>query len=301
MQSSYKYHHQYLIKQLIPMKYYYLFFCFFCSLCTLQAQDDLLDELNDTTQSEVFEAPAFKAMKIANLQSTKIAAKGDFYLYVSHRFGTLKDGVSTFFGLDNANTKIQLLYGLFDGLQISISRESLRKTYAGAAKIRLARQSSKFPVNLVGYTTVNVNTALRKERYPLLEFEDRFSYATQLLVSRRFSKALSLEIAPTYIRQNLEFTDGHDHDQFAIGVGGRLKLSKRISINADYAYNFVRHESSIYTNPLSIGMDIETGGHVFQLLFSNAQSTNEPGFFSNAEGDWGDGDIFFGFNIVRVF
>ncbi len=284
------------------MKRYFLFFSILCFFnISLHAQEDLLEELDGDTSPEIFESPAFKAMKIGNLQSTKIADKGDLYMYVSHRFGTLKDGLSTFFGFDNANTKIQLLYGLFDGVQISASRESLRKTYAVSAKVRLARQTDRFPVNLVGYTTANINTALRKDRFPLLEFADRMSYATQLLVSRRFSKSISLEIAPTYIRQNLDFTDGHDHDQFALGVGGRLKLSKRISINADYVYNFVRDESSIYRNPLSVGMDIETGGHVFQLLFSNAQSTNEPGFISNAEGDWSDGDVFFGFNIVRVF
>lgn len=271
------------------------------SWSSIYAQDDLLDELENSSEEGVFEYPAFKAMKIGNLQSTKVAAKGDWYMYVSHRFGSLKDGISTFFGLDNANTKIQMAYGLFEGVQLSVSRESLRKTYAGALKFRLMSQSDKFPVNVVGYTTINVNTELTTERYPHMLFEDRLSYASQVLISKRFSNKLSLELAPTYVRQNLVLEKFQDHNQYALGFGGRFKLNTRLSLNVDYVYNFSRASESVYKDPLTIGLDLETGGHVFQLLFSNAQSTNEPGFISNAEGDWSTGDIFFGFNIVRVF
>ncbi|WP_299552353.1 DUF5777 family beta-barrel protein [Seonamhaeicola sp.] len=265
------------------------------------AQDDLLDTLENETQVEHFQQPAFKAMKIGNLQSTKVAAKGDLYMYVSHRFGTLKDGLSTFFGFDNANTKIQLVYGCFDGIQLGISRESLRKTYATSAKLKLFSQSENMPFNVVSYNAIYINSELRKDRYPLLRFGDRMSYTTQLLISRSMNKNLSLELAPTYIRQNLVLEPEQKHNQYALGIGGRMKLSKRTSLNADYVYHLNRYENSIYNNPLTLGIDIETGGHVFQLLFSNAQSTNEPGFISNAEGDWEHGDVFFGFNIVRVF
>ena len=117
------------------MKKYFLIITIL-SLNILYAQDDLLDELESEVVEEKFEQPAFKAMKIGNLQSTKVAAKGDLYMYVSHRFGTLKDGISTFFGFDNANTKIQFVYGVFDGVQLGISRESLRKTYAISAKFK---------------------------------------------------------------------------------------------------------------------------------------------------------------------
>jgi len=265
------------------------------------SQEDLLNELEAETEEKAYSQPAFKAMKIGNLQSTKVAEKGDLYMYVSHRFGTLKDGLTTFFGFDNANTKIQLVYGVTDGLQIGISRESLRKTYAGSAKYKFLSQDEKTPINLVGYVTANINSELREDRFPELKFGDRMSYATQLLVSRRITNSLSLELAPTFVRQNLVLEPFQDHNQIALGAGGRVKMSKRMSINLDYVYNFNRHKNSIYNNPLTVGLDIETGGHVFQLLFSNAQSTNEPGFISNAEGDWGDGDVFFGFNIVRVF
>ncbi|CAL2060210.1 DUF5777 family beta-barrel protein [Tenacibaculum sp. 190524A05c] len=292
-----------------------ILFCFIFSLNIFStfAQEDLLNELDDLVKKDKdstknndggetnFELPAFKTLKIGNLQSTKVADKGDLFLIVSHRFGPLKDGFDTFLGLDLANTKIELLYSFFDGLQFSISRESFEKTIAFASKVRLKRQSNSFPLNLTAYGTMNINAELSNSRFTnyTLKDEDRFSYALQFLASRRFSKNFSLELAPTYVRENLQILDETfeaNHNQFALGIGGRLKLSKRISFNAEYVHNFNRHENSIFYNPYTFGVDIETGGHVFQLLFTNAQSTNEPGYISNA-----GGDIAFGFNIVRVF
>ncbi len=278
--------------------------CLFVLGIHTYAQDGLLEELNNDAVDTSYELPAFKAMRIANLQSTKIAGKGDFYLYVSHRFSSVSDGFETFFGLDNANTRIQFVYSFWDGIQFSLSRESWRQTYAGAIKYRIARQSDRFGFNIVGFHTGNINAEINTNILPTLTPADRWSFAHQLLVSRRLSDAFSLQIAPTYIRENLQdirSVADANHQQFAMGIGGRLKISKRTSINADYAYNFNRASGSVFKNPLTIGVDIETGGHVFQLLFSNAQSTNEPGFISNARGDWTEGKIFFGFNIVRVF
>lgn len=268
------------------------------------AQDDLLAELNkETGNQDQFELPAFKAMQIGNLQSTKIADKGDLYLIVAHRFGSISDGIDEFFGLDAANTKIQLAYSFWEGVQLSLSRDSFEKTYSGTAKVRLVRQSAKVPVNLVVYGAADINTELKKSKFPALQFGDRMSYTGQLLVSRRMSKNLSLLVAPTFVRQNLQEIDntgGRTHNQFLLGLGGRLKVSKRMSINVDYALNFSRHKNSIYSDPLTIGVDIETGGHVFQLLFTNSRGSNDSAFLTKAAGTWFN-DISFGFNIVRVF
>ncbi|WP_299835111.1 DUF5777 family beta-barrel protein [uncultured Tenacibaculum sp.] len=278
-----------------------------------QEDDQLLDELDNYTNEEVnnkekgkkanakFELPAFKTLKIGNLQSTKIGDKGELYLIVSHRFGPLKDGFDTFLGLDQANTKIELLYSFWEGTQFSLSRESFEKTVAFAVKSRFTKQSESFPFNLVGYATANINTEISNSRFTnyTLQSGDRMSYAVQLLASHRFSKRFSFEFAPTYVRENLQIleeTGMANHNQFAMGFGGRLKLSKRVSLNAEYVHNFNRDENSIFYNPYTFGVDIETGGHVFQLLFTNAQSSNVPGYISNA-----GGDIAFGFNIVRVF
>ena len=281
-------------------------------------EDDLLKELDDLSQNEtVFELPAFKALQIGNLQSTKVVDKGDLYLVVAHRFGPVKDGIREFFGLDQANTKIQLLYGISPIIQLGVSRDSYEKTYSGTAKMKLYRQSDKMPVNIALYGSVDINTLLQKSQYPGLKFFDRFAYTTQALVSRRFSEKLSIELATIFVRQNLIDLNyaqtmipgpanllsllSHPWNQYILAIGGRYKFTKRMSINLDYAYNFSKNKNSLYKNPLTIGVDIETGGHVFQLLFTNSRASNDAAFLTETLGDWSKGDISFGFNIVRVF
>lgn len=268
-------------------------------------EEDLLQELDSLNQDEtVFELPAFKALQIGNLQSTKVVDKGDLYMIVAHRFGSVKDGIREFYGLDQANTKIQFIYGISPNIQLGVSRDSYEKTYSGTAKVKLYRQSDKMPVNVALYGSIDINTLLQKSQYPGLKFFDRFAYTTQALVSRRFSEKLSLEIAPIYVRQNLQdlnFTKGQTYNQFLLGIGGRYKFTKRMSLNVDYSYNFSKNINSLYKNPLTIGVDIETGGHVFQLLFTNSRASNDAAFLTETLGDWSKGDISFGFNIVRVF
>jgi len=274
---------------------------------SIAQEDDLLKELDSLSQEEIrFEPPAFKALQIGNLQSTKLVDKGDLYLIVAHRFGSIKGGIREFYGLDQANTKIQFLYGVHQKLQLGISRDSYEKTYSGTAKLGLFQQSDKMPINVVLYSSIDINTLLQKTTYPGLKFFDRFAYTTQILASRRFSEKLSVEMAPIYVRQNLvdlNFTKTAtpQFNQILLGIGGRYKLTKRLSVNMDYVYNFSKNTNFLYKNPLTIGVDIETGGHVFQLLFTNSRASNDTAFLTEALGDWSKGDISFGFNVVRVF
>ena len=268
-------------------------------------EDSLLKELESLSENEqIFELPAFKALQIGNLQSTKVVSKGDLYLVVAHRFGYLKNGITDFFGLDQANTKIQLLYGIKKNLQLGVSRDSYQKTYSGTAKYRLLKQSNKLPLNVSLYGSIDVNSQLKKSVYPGLKQLDRFSYTAQILAARRFSEKLSLQIAPIFVRHNLQdlnYTKEQTHNQVLLGTGGRYKLSNRFSVNFDYVYNFTRNKNSLYLNPLTIGVDIETGGHVFQLLFTNSRASNDSSFLTETLGDWSKGQISFRFNIVRVF
>ena len=268
-------------------------------------EDSLLKELESLSENEqIFELPAFKALQIGNLQSTKVVSKGDLYLVVAHRFGYLKNGITDFFGLDQANTKIQLLYGIKKNLQLGVSRDSYQKTYSGTAKYRLLKQSNKLPLNVSLYGSIDVNSQLKKSVYPGLKQLDRFSYTAKMLAARRFSEKLSLQIAPIFVRHNLQdlnYTKEQTHNQVLLGTGGRYKLSNRFSVNFDYVYNFTRNKNSLYLNPLTIGVDIETGGHVFQLLFTNSRASNDSSFLTETLGDWSKGQISFGFNIVRVF
>lgn len=271
--------------------------------CFLYAQDDLLSELeSETVQDTSYATAAFKAVKIVNFESTKLVGKEQLYFVIAHRFGSIKNGVDDLFGLDQASTRIQFVYGVNEWLNVGFSRSKFQKTYDFSAKYRLLRQrEGGSPVTVVGYNLINVNTNLDKELLPNLEFNDRLGYATQLLVSRKFSDAFSLELIPTYFHDNFVNNDLQDNAQFAMGIGGRMKLTKRFSLNVDYGFHLNRADNSSFKNPLSIGVDIETGGHVFQLHFTNAQAAFENGFLGQASGDWSEGVIFFGFNLSRTF
>ncbi|KIC62544.1 DUF5777 family beta-barrel protein [Chryseobacterium taiwanense] len=276
-----------------------LFFLSMLASSLAFAQEDLLKDIDTIQTNTEISQPAFKALQVVTGQSTKLATKNEWYIVVAHRFGDVSKGFKDFFGLDDASTKLGVIYGVTDGLSLSLSRETNMKTFEGGAKYKLVKQSENFPVDIVGYNVLAVNTDLSKDNYPDLQFGDRLSYLTQALISRRFSDKFSLQLTPSYVHKNLYEPSIEDKNQFLTGLGGRYKISKRISINAEYFVNFDNH--SFYKNPLSLGMDIETGGHVFQLLFTNSQLNSDIGYLTNAAGDWGKGHIFFGFNLYRVF
>lgn len=280
--------------------YKLLLFLIFFGYINVNAQKDLLEEI-DTQEVTGPEPPSFKALQIVTAQSTKLAEKGDIYFVVSHRFGDVSEGLKNFFGLDNATTKIGGIYGLTDAISLSAARHTYQKTYELGAKYRLLQQnnSKNIPFTVVGYNSLGINSQLDKDDFAGLEFKDRLTYTSQILVSRRFSEDFSLQLMPSYVHRNLINPALETDANFLGGIGGRYKLSKRISLNAEYFYNF--SSNGYYQNPLSLGIDIETGGHVFQLLFTNSQPNSDAGYLMNGTGNWGKGEVFFGFNLYRVF
>ena len=272
-----------------------------CQILTAQG-DDLLSEIDTDSVGDQYATAAFKGLKIVNFESTKLVAKKELTFIVSHRFGSIENGFDSFFGLDDAVTRLNFVYGITDGINIGVSRSSFQKIYEASAKYRLVRQiENGFPFTIVAYNSILINTALEKENLPKLEFRDRLGYTAQLLISKKVSSKLSLEVAPTFFHDNFVAYDDQHNSQYAIGFGGRQKLGKRWSINFDYGWHLNRADGSPFKNPLSIGFDLETGGHVFQMHFSNAQAMNTNGFLGQATGDWSDGNIYFGFNLSRVF
>ncbi|KAA3624220.1 MAG: hypothetical protein DWP94_04105 [Flavobacterium sp.] len=278
------------------------------------AQDDLLDVLESEVVEDKTVDAAFKGLKVVNFESTKLAYKKDFYFIVSHRFGTVKNGFDDLFGLDEAVTQLKFIYGLNHWLNLGVARSSLQKTYGAHVKYRLLRQQKDgFPITVVGYNLVTINTGLDEDLFTNFEFSDRLTYTSQVLVSRKVSDKLSLLMAPTFIHENLatrsvlvladdsSLNFDERNDQFALGLGGRYKLTTRWSINMDYGLHLNRNNNSNFKNPFSVGVDLETGGHVFQMHFTNAQPMFEDGFIIRGAGDWGDGDFYFGFNLSRVF
>ena len=277
--------------------------CLFFSTAAFSQEDDLLSLLEEEEGTEYVTA-SFKTDRVINLHSLESTAAGVLDIKISHRFGMINGGPYEFFGLDAATIRIGADYGLTDRLTIGGGRNSYEKTFDGFAKYKFLRQSTgkrKMPVSAILFAS----TALKSIKWadPDREnyFYSRLYYTGQLIIGRKFSESFSLQLSPTVVHRNLVATKAEKNDVFALGAGGRIKLSKRITLNAEYMYVLPDQLAPEYKNMLSIGFDIETGGHVFQLHFTNATSMIEKGFVTETTGDWADGGIHFGFNISRVF
>lgn len=272
-----------------------------------RAQDStLLNMLNDSMQAhggKTYVSSTFKATHIVNMQTVESTAAGALSFVIQHRFGKLNSGSYNLFGLDNATLRLGLDYGITDRLNVGIGRSSYLKTFDGFAKYKLLRQTEggQMPVSVsVLGTITNYTQKITGKEY--LTTKLRTAYSGQLLIARKFSRILSLQVTPTYLHYNLVPTVNDKSDVFALGMGGRVKISNRMSVNAEYDWlpsNQV--VSATVHNSFSLGWDIETGGHVFQLVFTNSQSMLETQYLTQTDGTWGKGDIYFGFNISRNF
>jgi hypothetical protein len=280
----------------------------------LSAQDtSLLNKLNDSmnvNRKTAHVTGTFKALTIVNMQTIESPAAGVLNFEIQHRFGELNSGAYNFFGLDNATLRLGFDYGITDRLSAGIGRSSYLKTFDGYLKYKLLRQTDGNDEMPVSVSVVeNISNYIQNIPEGIgLTFQNRTAYSTQFLIARKFEN-FSLQLVPTYLHFNLVATAEDKNDMFALGLGGRVKLTNRMSINAEYNYLPAGQIVSdrVY-NSLSVAWEIETGGHVFQLVFSNSQSMEETQYIAQsihgvpqATGSWGKGDIYFGFNISRAF
>lgn len=287
----------------IAMRYlFFTGFWLFAGLATAIAQQDLLKKLQEESSPlEERTAGTFKGTRLINGHTVEVRQSGVLDFLISHRFGRLNSGAYSFFGLDESNIRLGFDYAVSDRLTLGLGRNSHLKVYDGILKYKIFWQESgkrAFPVSLVYLTNLAVQTFKRPE-LPM-NFERRLAFNHQVLIARKFTDGLSLQLSPTFIHRNLVATRAEDNNGYAMGVGGRLKLTPRTSLNVEYYYRWGDPLDNTY-NPLGIGVDIETGGHVFQLHLTNAQAMTETGFVPYTTGDFFGGDIHFGFNISRNF
>lgn len=267
----------------------------------------LMSELNNDSNKAPSERviATFKATRVINGQSIENLAPGVLDFVILHRFGTLNQGASDFFGLDNANTRIGFGYGITRWLMVGIGRSSYEKEYDGFLKAKILWQTTdnRMPISLAyaGTVMTRTNDVPAADTGQKYFFSNRVSYCNQLIIARKFSERFSLQITPSHVHYNLVRLATDPNDVFAIGVGGRIKLTKRFSLNGEWFYTIPNHELYGYRNSVSLGVDIETGGHVFQLHFTNSTGMSERTFIGQTDNSWTQGGIHFGFNISRVF
>ena len=246
----------------------------------------------------------FKGITIINGQSVEIAGHNDLNFLISHRFGDVNSGVYNLFGLDQGTTRLGFEYGISDILAISLGRSSYEKTYDLGMKLKVLRQQKGFrniPVTLTVYTAGFMKTLKWEDPDRDNLFSSRMAYSTQLLIARKFSSDLSIQLSPSFVHFNLVEAETDQNNVFSAGIGGRYKLARKFSVNSEYYFLFPGKTADDYSDSFSLGFDIETGGHVFQIHFTNSQLMYTPGFIARTDGSWMDGNIFIGFNIYRIF
>ena len=272
---------------------------------------DLMDMLDKgSTPQTNYAYATFKTTRVVLGQSIESPAKGTLQFLVEHNFGKLNEGAYAMWGLDQSTVRLGLEYGIKDWLSVSMGRSSYQKTFDGSVKVKILRQSTgarNMPFSLSLYGGAMLNSLKWTDQTRKNYYTSRLSYLAQVLIARKFSNAFSVQLTPTYIHKNLVPLRTDRNDQLSIGIGGRYKVAQRTSLNAEYIYQipgFINSDpvsGAEYRNCLSLGVDLETGGHVFQFRLTNAQPMFERAFITETTSKWSDGGIFLGFTINRVF
>jgi len=268
------------------------------------AQEDLLKELEQSSEKEpAYVAQTFKGTRLVNGHTVETVGKGTLEFIFAHRFGRLNQGLYELFGLDDAYVRLGLQYGLTDDLDIGIGRSSTDKTVDGYLKYKFLKQSKEgVPVTITAFGSTTYKASPRETDVPDgFERTDRLAYTAQLLIARKFTQNLSLQLMPTYVHKNYVALDEGDNNQVAIGIGGRIKFTRSVSVNAEYYYRVNPAGNTAYRDALGFAIDIETGGHVFQIVLTNTRGMVERSFITETDGKFFKGDIHLGFNVTRAF
>lgn len=246
----------------------------------------------------------FHGRRIINGHSLELPREGELELYIGHRFGSLNGGGYELFGLDQADMRLCFDYGVKDWLAVGVGRSGYRKTFDGYIKVRLLRQSTggrEMPVSLTALSTMTYEglRPLDGREIPLV---DRLAYTHQLLIGRKFSDRLSVQLMPTLVHKNLVETAADLNDIASLGVAVRYRLSLNVAMTAEYYHTLpFTPLPDGYRNSLALGFDIDTGSHVFQLHFTNSSAMFERAFLTETTGNWLNGGVHLGFNMNRVF
>ena len=277
------------------------------------AQDDLLDMLKaeNTVSSPVL--ATFKGTRIITGQSNENIAKKHLNFLILHRFGELKDDAwyYSLLGIDEATVRIAFDYGITDKLMVGVGRSSKTKVYDFSVKYKIAQQkiggNKNFPLAISYYGNMGLNSTTFTEPTRENYFTSRLSFCNQLIIARKINPSISIQITPTFVHRNLVNKTSDPNDVIALGLGGSFKITRSTRLNIEYYPRLTGRDELIpnstdeYEDYLAVGFDIETGGHVFQLMFSNSMYMYEQGFVAQTTGKWSDFGIRLGFNLSRTF
>ncbi|WP_298485476.1 DUF5777 family beta-barrel protein [uncultured Maribacter sp.] len=273
--------------------------------CTQTYAQDLSAILeSNMPETENYTTATFKGTRILNGHSIENRKKGVTEFVISHRFGRINLGFDELYGLDQSNIRFALERGITDDLMLGIGRSSFEKTYDGFVKYRILKQrdtKNTMPISLSFFGSLAYRTIKDFDPEKEPTFNQKLTYVGQLLIAKKFSPGFSMQIMPSYVYRNSVKIHNDPHGIFAMGIGGRAKITKRMALNAEYHYTINPLQSINASNSLALGLEIETGGHVFQIILSNSITMIEKSFITESTDDFFKGDIHLGFNISRAF
>jgi len=290
-------------------------------------QDSLTNILNNEVSHQQAHRPShvyatFKGTHLINARTNETIKKKELDFRVSHRFGDIGGeygGEKSFFGMENStDIRISFDYGITDRLTVGVSRSkgatSVRQLYETSLKFKLLEQTenNNMPVSVTAFSNAVVSSMASnvKANTPdhFSSFSDRLSFTEQLIIARKFSDRLSLMVVPGWVHTNYVINNDQN-DVYSVGVGGRFKITKRMAFIADY-FKVFRSNASIaafkanrikFYNPLGVGLEFETGGHVFDFTFTNSTAILENQYLPYTTTSWLTGQFRWGFNISRIF
>lgn len=283
----------------------------FLSVATVILGQDEMDlllesEMGNTTE---YAMGTFFSTRILNGQSTQMMPKKGLDFRVHHRFDNFNEGFNRFWGIDGSYSYLSLEYGVTDRIMAGIGRQNdgYFNSFGKFTLLRQCKGAKNIPVTMVWHSSMSIFAYIyENDKARNQNFNGRLSYTHQLLVARMFSPKLSLQLMPTFVHRNMVATPDHNNDLYAMGIGGRFKITNSVSVNAEYYYvhgnkNLPEAARVTYYDPIAVGVDIQLSGHVFQLMITNSQGMIEPSFLGETTYNAAKGDVRLGFNISQVF
>jgi hypothetical protein len=261
----------------------------------------LLASVKISAQPSYLSHQNFRGTRVVNGHSVETLIGGEMEMIIGHRFGRINDGFYELFGLDQANIRLGLDYGITDNLMIGAGRSSQGKEFDAFAKMRFIKQGDRWPMSISAFSAISYNSLKNTDPDRPIATQNRLAFVHQVFIARRFTDRLTLQIMPSLAHYNLVETIAEGNDKLTVGAAGKFQLSKNLALTAEYYFMPDKYLPAGKQNPLSFGLDINTGSHVFQLHFTNASGMIEKQFLGETTGDWRNGDIHFGFNMVRTF
>ena len=278
----------------------------FCSGYSAAQNDPLA--LDDLPVESTPVKSAFNGSYVINNQSTNVLQPGRLDFLILHRFGEFSDGAFNAFGMDYAAIRLGFEYGITQKLTAAIGRSSVGKNYDAHLKYRPIVQKeggvNNVPVSVVLFSSIAFSSTELRRQNEIQEsnqFANQLVYTNQAIISRQFSTKFSLQLAGAVVHRNTVLSSKYNNNVVAVSTGARLKVTDRMHITADYSHVFNKDQENKVYDPIAVGLEIVTGGHIFQMYLTNSVGMIEKEFLTATTGNIKDGDIRIGFTVSRAF